>query len=189
MVERSTNCVRFFRHWVKDNRQTERQGRLIGEEFDYIEIRAAGDKLNIVQRRATQKDQSDYPLEWDAYQHGKAQISQGTPLSEWPIMNESTIAMLRSFNIHTVEVLAECSDQALLGIGHGARELQNAAKLFLKEKPSRPANPPAAGVDLQAENERLAARVTELETKAAEQREKIKRQAKKIGTLKPRKAA
>ena len=188
MVERGTNCVRFFRHWVKNNRQTEQRGRLVGEEFDYVEIRAAGDKLNVVQRRATQKDQSDYPLEWDAYQHGKEQISQGTRLSEWPVMNESTIAMLRSFNIHTVEVLAECSDQALLGIGHGARELQNAAKLFLEETPSRNANPPAAGADLQVENERLTAKITELETKTAEQRAKIRKQAKKIGALKPKKA-
>ena len=189
MEERGTNVVRFYRHWKQNNLQTEQQGRLVGEELDYIEIRAAGDKLNIFQRKATPKDKTDYPREWDLYQRGQEQVAEGTRLSEWPVMNESTVAMLRSLNIHTVEVLAECSDQALLGIGHGARELQNAAKLFLEENPARSAIPPAENADLHAENERLEAKVAALETKTAEQRAKIKRQAKKIGAFKSRKAA
>ena len=189
MVEKSTNCVRFFRHWVKNNYQSEEQGRLVGEEVDYIEIRAAGDKLTAFQRPATSDDQIEYSREWDQYQRGEEQIAEGTPLREWPVMNEGTIAMLRSLNIHTIEVMAECSDAALLKIGTGARQLQTAAKTFLEQAPSRTANPPAESADLRVENERLAAKVAELETKTAEQREKIKRQAKKIAVLKPKKAA
>jgi len=49
--------------------------------------------------------------------------------------------------------------------------------------------PGDGGADLRVENERLTAKITELETKTAEQRAKIKRQAKKIGAFKSRKAA
>ncbi len=184
MVERITNCVRFFRHWVKNNRQTEQQGRLVGEELDYIEISAAGDKLNKFQRPATPNDQMEYSREWDQYQRGKAQISEGTPLSEWEVMSESTIAMLKLLNIHTIEVLAECSDAALQAIGIGARQLQDAAKAFLEleKAPPKVVIPPAENTDLRAENERL-------EAKIEQQGEKIKKQAKKIATLKLKKAA
>lgn len=189
MVEKSTNSVRFFRHWVKNNFQSEKQNRLVGEEVDYIEICAAGDKLNKFQRPATSNDQMEYSREWDQHQRGKAQISEGTPLSEWEVMNESTIAMLKLLNIHTIEVLAECSDAALQAIGIGARQLQDAAKLFFEENPSKAINPPAESADLRAENERLEAKVAELEAKTAEQREKIKRQAQTIAALKLKKAA
>ena len=92
-------------------------------------------------------------------------------------------------NIHTLEALVELSDAGLLNIGTGARQLQRGAKLFLEQAPPKAADTSAESADLRVENERLTARVTELETKTAEQREKIKRQAKKIGALKPKKAA
>ena len=182
MVERSTNCVRFFRHWVKNNFQSERQGRLVGEEVAYIEIRAAGSKLNVTHRKATPKDQQDYPFEWEAYQSGKAQMVKGTPLSEWEVMTEGTVAMLKALNIHTLETLAELSDAGLQNIGIGARQLQDGARLFLEQAASKPVNPPAESADLRAENKRL-------EAKIEQQGEKIKKQAKKIAALKPKKAA
>ncbi len=104
-------------------------------------------------------------------------------------MTEGTVAMLKHLNIHTLEALVELSDAGLQNIGTGARQLQNGAKLFLEEAASRTVNPPAESADLRAENERLTAKITELEAKTADQRARIKRQAKKIAALKPRKAA
>ncbi len=189
MVEQSTNVIRFYRHWKQNNLRSEREGRLVGEEFDYIEIRAPGDKLSVVKRPATLKDQSDYPREWELYQRGKEQVAKGTPLCEWEVMTEGTVAMLKHLNIHTLEALVELSDAGLQNIGTGARQLQNGAKLFLEEAPAKVAIPPAESADLQTENERLTAKITELEAKTADQRAKLKKQAKKIAALKPRKAA
>ena len=189
MVERSANVIRFYRHWKQNNLKSEQQGRLVGEEFDYIEIRAPGDKLSVVNRQATPKDKSDYPREWELYQRGLEQVAKGTPLCKWEVMTEGTVAMLKLLNIHTLEALVELSDAGLQNIGTGARQLQRGAKLFLEEIPSKAVDTSAESADLRVENERLTAKIVELEAKAAEQREKIKRQAKKIGTFKSKKAA
>ncbi len=189
MVEQSTNVIRFYRHWKQNNLRSEREGRLVGEEFDYIEIHAPGNKLSVVKRRATQKDQSDYPREWELYRRGKEQVAKGTPLCEWEVMTEGTVAMLKHLNIHTLEALVELSDAGLQNIGTGARQLQSGARLFLEQAPSKVANPPIEGADLRVENERLTARVAELEVKTAEHRAKIKRQTKKIATRKTKRAA
>ena len=70
LVEKTTNVARFFKRWKPNNFQSEQQGKLVGEEVDYIEIRTPGDKLNISKRQATAQDKSQYFHEWDLYQQG-----------------------------------------------------------------------------------------------------------------------
>ena len=215
LVEKTTNIAHFFKRWKPNNFQSEKQGKPVGEEVDYIEIRIPGDKLVVSKRQATAQDISQYHHEWDLYQRGMEQVAKGTPLCQWPVMEDATIAMLNYHNIHTVEALAALSDAGLQQIGIGARKLQHGAELFLEEVQAKGIETSAENDAVKAENERLVAKVTELETltkavdtsdsrvenerlvakvaeleaRMAKQREKIKKQAKKIDTLKLKHAA
>ena len=158
LVEKTTNIARFFKRWKPNNFQSEQQGKLVGEEVDYIEIRTPGDKLNISKRQATAQDKSQYFHEWDLYQQGMEQVAKGTPLCQWPVMEDDTIAMLNYHNIHTVEALAALSDAGLQQIGIGARKLQRGAELFLEEVKAKGIETSAENDAAKAENERLCQR-------------------------------
>ena len=218
LVEKNTNVARFYKHWAQNNFQSEKQGKPIGEEVDYIEIRSPKDKLNVFKRLATAQDKSNYPAAWELYQRGPEQAAEGTPLCKWSVMTETTISMLNSHDIHTIETLASLSDAGLHQIGQGALQLQQGAKLFLEEALTKAAGTSAENValrvqvdELRQENEalrvekqQLEARLAvpedtkiasleaenaELEARMAKQREKIKKQTKKIDTLKLKNAA
>jgi hypothetical protein len=54
----------------------------------------------------------------------------GTPLEQWPQMTVGMVASLKAMNVHTVEQLAEMSDQYAQQI-MGNHDLRRKAKLFL----------------------------------------------------------
>ena len=155
LVAENTNVARFYKRWKQNNFQSEKQGKPVGEEVDYIEIRTPKDKLNVFKRLATAQDKSDYPDAWELYQRGPEQAAEGTPLREWPVMTETTISMLNSHDIHTIEALVDLSDAGLHQMGQGALQLQHGAKLFLEEALTK-------AVDTSAENVVLRGQVDEL---------------------------
>ncbi len=163
MSENSTNLIRFHKKWVQDNFKSEQQGRPVGEEFDYIEIRAVGQQQQVVIRKVRTQDELDYSREWDLYQRGIEQVAEGTPLREWPVMTHDDILRLNSYAVHTIEALAGLSDAGMQQIGPGTRDLQKRAKAFLEEDA-----PKAAAVNLRIENEGLRTKVGQLEAQVAE---------------------
>ena len=133
MPEASTNLVLFYKHWKQNNKESERQGRPIGEELDYVEIRGLGQDKTVVKRAAALADQNEYHREWGLYQRGLEQVAEGTPLREWPVMTPEEILRLNSHSIHTIEALVAVSDAGLQEMGHGARQIQQRAKAYLEE--------------------------------------------------------
>ena len=133
MVERGTNLVRFFRHWVQNNFKSEQAGHPVGEEFDFIEIKGLGQPNSVVHCKVNTQHQIDYGREWDLYQRGQEQVAEGTPLREWPVMTHGEIVRLNSFGVYTIEAMVDLSDAGLQKIGPGTRALQLRAKAFLEE--------------------------------------------------------
>ncbi len=152
MSERGSNLVRFHKKWVQNNFKSEEAGRPVGEERDYIEIRAVGQQHQVVDCRVTTQHQLDYAREWDLYQRGIEQVASGTPLREWPVMTHDDIHRLKSYAVHTIEALVGLSDAGLQEVGPGTRDLQKRAKAFLEEDA-----PKAATANLRVQNAVLLA--------------------------------
>jgi hypothetical protein len=105
-----------------------------------VKIYTPGDKTKVVHRLARLEadmgippDPARWPAQWAAYQQGKTAIKDGTPLSEWARLNKQQVQDFNAMHIWTVEQLAEVSDVALDGLGHGGRSLRDAAIAFLEQ--------------------------------------------------------
>ena len=124
--------VRFEVRAVKNEFETNKQGRPVYYDQEYIQIIIPGNR-----------DVSSYPLDdqykarfKDRYNKWKnegveALSNGGTILAELPWMTKSQIAELAHWHIHTVEQLAEMSDiNAMKFMGNN--QLRERAKNFLK---------------------------------------------------------
>lgn len=105
-----------------------------------VKIYTPGDKTKVVDRLARLEadmgippDSVRWPAQWAAYQQGQKAVMHGTPLSEWAKLNKQQVQEFNAFNLWTVEQLAEVSDVALDGLGHGGRSLRDAAIAFLHQ--------------------------------------------------------
>lgn len=190
MPETSTNLVRFYKHWVQNNKKSELQGRPVGDDLDYIEIRGLGQAKTVVKRKSTAQDQNEYHRQFDLYQRGLEQVAEGTPLREWPVMTTEEIVRLNSYSVHTIEALVAVSDAVLQKMGAGARQLQQRAKAFLEEDAPKAAmaNMRVANDELRTENHGLERRVATLEATIAEMN-KQDSEVPKRGPGRPRKVA
>ena len=189
MPEASTNLVTFYKHWVQNNVQSEKQGRPMGDEFDYVEIRGLGQDKTVVKRKATLVDQNEYFREWGLYQRGLEQVAEGTPLREWPVMTPDEILRLNSHGIYTIEALVKVSDAGLQEMGHGARQLQQPAKAYIEEDAPKAAmaNMRVSNDEQKTEIERLTNENTRLQARVDELLEEDV--PEKRGPGRPKKAA
>ena len=135
---------------------SEKEGRPIFEDRDYIVITQAGGKTEFV-AEVTDKHKRDYPREWAAYQSGLKEAVVGTPVEQWPVLSKAQIAMLKALSIRSVEQLAGCDDNAIERVGMGGRDLRSKAQAWLKA-----AKDAAFVTALQAENDRLKSDVEDL---------------------------
>ena len=191
MPEKSSNLVRFYRHWVQNNFQSEREGHPVGEELDYVEIRGLGQDKTIVNRKVGVKDQLEYAREWDLYQRGLEQVAEGTPLREWPVMTHNEIVRLNSYGVHTIEAVVALTDAGLQEAGPGTRQLQLRAKAFLEEDAPKAAmaNLRVQNDELRAEKERLTNENLQLQARIVELEEHEAEKPEKRGPGRPKKAA
>lgn len=105
-----------------------------------VKIYTPGDKTKVVDRLARLEtdmgippDTVRWPAQWAAYEKGQKAVMHGTPLSEWAKLNKQQVQEFNAFNLWTVEQLAEVSDVALDGLGHGGRSLRDSAISFLEQ--------------------------------------------------------
>lgn len=141
---------RFYVQAMPDGKRSQEEGRPIFRDVEMVEIRIAGDKLNIIDTKVNDEHRQRWPQHYAAFKAGRQVATVGTPVDEWPILTASKVAELKALNIFTVEALAELSDTGLAKMGMGARELQNKAKAFLETAKSG-----AVTNRLVQENERM----------------------------------
>jgi len=103
--------IRFEARPVEDSAETKAHGRPIYKEMLFVEIRVPGDRDNIILRPITPKDKVRFAKRLEAWEKAnRAEVQDGTPLTEWPPMPKTTALEMRFFGIFTVEQLANVND-------------------------------------------------------------------------------
>jgi hypothetical protein len=124
--------VKFFIDSVHLTHESEKQGRPIFEDREFVEIIPVGDTKTVLVRESNEKDRQRFIQEYERYKRGEGEKHIGTPLAEWPAMRPSQIRQLNYLNIFTVEHLSQCDDNAMQSIGPGARELVKSAVAYIE---------------------------------------------------------
>ena len=115
--------VRFYKRPVQQEAETLAAGRPIYKEFDFVHICVAGDTLTEIDTYALANHKTRFPIQWANYQNRLGADDQevmGTPVAEWPLVSKSQAEELRAMKFHTVESIANASDQQLQRMGMAA---------------------------------------------------------------------
>lgn len=103
-------------------------------EFDRVEIKIVGDPNTYISK-VSPDHISQFPREWESYKANRPDIDYGgTDLTEIPGMTPQMATAYKLKGIHNVEMFADLSDAAALGLGMGGITLRNTAQLVLKAK-------------------------------------------------------
>ena len=158
-------AVQFYKKSLKQDIASDEAGRPIFKEFDFVRIMIPGDNLTEIDTYAQESHKQRFPRQWAHYQN---QVSShedivGTPLDQWPQITRSQAEELRGLKFHTVEAIADCSDQQLQRIGmvagmspHNFR-LKAKAFLNLANNSAEVAQREAEMQALRAENDKIKA--------------------------------
>ena len=104
---------------MKQEDESMAAGRPIFKEFDFVRICVPGDNLTEIDTYANDGHKSRFPRQWMHYQNQVAGHEQliGTPIEEWTIISRSQADELKGVKFHTVEAVANASDQQIQRIG------------------------------------------------------------------------
>ena len=158
-------AVQFYKKSVKQDIASDEAGRPIFKEFDFVRIMIPGDNLTEIDTYAQESHKQRFPRQWAHYQN---QVSShediiGTPIDQWPQVTRSQAEELRGLKFHTVESIADCSDQQLQRIGMVAGmspynfRLKAKAFLNLANNSAEVAHREAELQALKAENDKIKA--------------------------------
>lgn len=142
---------------------SQRENRLICIEEERVELVFPGNPHTKPVFKVTDEYRQRFPKEYEAFKQGQAVSPEGTPLEYWPPMTPGKIMELKHLGFRTVDDIAKMDDLSVQRIGMGGMGLRNAARAFLDD-----AEAGKLTSQLQAENDRLTARVTESEAKVTE---------------------
>lgn len=148
--------AKFYTVPVKDEAASATEGRPIYKDKEYVEIRAAGNQNNIVQRIATAMDRDRFSRQYEMFKKGQDDQVVGTPLSEVTWLTKSQVEELAYVRIRTLEQLSGVNDdvcQRMVGL----TDLKRKAQAFLES-----AEKAAPLTALQAENDELKQQVAAL---------------------------
>ena len=171
-------AVQFYKRSVKQDSASDEAGRPIFKEFDFVRIMIPGDNLTEIDTYAQESHKQRFPRQWAHYQN---QVSNhqdiiGTPLDQWPQVTRSQAEELRGLKFHTVESIADCSDQQLQRIGMVAgmspHNFRLKAKAFLNLATDS-AEVAQREAELQALKEENAKIKSETEAKLAAMQEQV----------------
>jgi hypothetical protein len=130
--------VRFYKKSVQQEQESIEAGRPIFKEFDFVHICVAGDTLTEIDTYALNSHKQRFPIQWANYMNRVGANDEevvGTPLSEWPLVSKSQAEEMRAMKFHTVESIANASDQQLQRMGMAAGmspyAFRDKAKAFL----------------------------------------------------------
>jgi hypothetical protein len=130
--------VRFYKRSVHQEQESMDAGRPIFKDFDFVQICVAGDSLTEIDTYALASHRTRFPIQWANYMNRQGANDEeviGTPVSEWPLVSKSQAEELRAMKFHTIESIANASDQQLQRMGMAAGmspyAFRDKAKAFL----------------------------------------------------------
>lgn len=163
--------ARFYTMPVPDRKATAEAGRPMFRDVEFVEIVAAGNANNIVQRRVTNEDRQRFARQYEMFRQGSDEQLVGTPLSEVAWLTRSQVEELAYLRVRTLEALASLDDSACSKHA-GLYDLKKKAGAAIQQSEGM-----APITKLQEENEKLGKMVEELEAQV----EILSKQASKKG--------
>lgn len=127
----ATLHVRFYKRAVLNAFRTREEGRKIFDDKVYVEIIAPANRLNVIDREATDEDKARFSRALAAFFAQQDQLVSGTPLSELPTLTPGQVAELNALKVFTVEQLSNVADTTVQLLGTGGQELKQRAIRFL----------------------------------------------------------
>jgi len=103
--------VRFYRGTKRDNFRSQEAGYPIEVGIDLVEIRQFGEKDSTI-HEVSGRDKARWPRHWAAYEQGREQIGDGTPLDLLFPKNPEIVATLKANHIHHIQALAVLPDSS-----------------------------------------------------------------------------
>lgn len=145
----------FDDEFVKNDFQSEIQGRVVHDHFFAVELQWPGDntktfKFRFPEHQTKNEWTERFPRQWAAFRDSKEQIPDGTPIEVWPPLDKKRVFELKANKIFTIEQIAGLSDSTGPTLGLDWRKMRDQALAFL--------NPNASAVQvskLSRENEDL----------------------------------
>jgi hypothetical protein len=131
---RDRAIAQFYIKPIKNNFLSQKEGREIWEDREYVEIIVPGDSKNIVHTAVTDAHRDRWPRSYQAFKSHMEAPAEGTPLEEWAAVGASMVMELKSHHVRTVEHLAGLSDSQLAKVcPMGGHALRDRAKRFLEQ--------------------------------------------------------
>lgn len=158
---------------VLDEEESEKVGRPIFRDVDFITIYIPGDNTLRIERPVRNSDKLQYPRLWEAYKSGHAAPAVGTSIDELTFLPASLRATYKAAGVKTVEDLANMNDAAAQQFV-GNHEHRRKAKAYLE---AARGNAPieAMSAELRKRDETIAALQAQM---VALQEQMSKRQSK-----------
>jgi len=163
--------VEFFSQPSLMELESEKQGRPIYRDQDYIKIIVPGDKYNIHVSEVSPGHKARFPLHWARYQAQQKQHTEGTSVEQWAAISKSFALELKALGFHTVEQIATASDASLQPLMGGLGWRTKAQAYISAAKDSGHIQHQAAELERQkAANAALQAQIDELRMAIEEKR-------------------
>src|SRR5580692_3058969 len=70
----------FYNKSVHNPKKSQEHGRPVFDDHIYVRVAPPGERLNVVDRPATQQDKRIWPMQWAAFEQNKDQTPEGTPV-------------------------------------------------------------------------------------------------------------
>ena len=145
--------AQFYKHAELNSFASKQAGRKIFDEKVYIRILIPANRLNIIEREASEEDRQRFAKQYRAFLAGAEQLVSGTPLSEIPGLTAAQVFELKALKVETAEQLAGLPDSTAQLLGTGGPELKRRAQVYITTRSG---------------NEALVEEVAELRRKLAE---------------------
>lgn len=124
--------VMFFLKPIRNPAKSGENGRPFFEDKTFVRIHPPGERLNIIEREATDADRRRFPMQYAQFRENAPQTAAGTPIDMLFNDRPSVAAMLKASGVHTVEQCAKLSAHAIETIGMGAQQWVNDAQRYLE---------------------------------------------------------
>lgn len=165
--------VMFYLHPELNPARSNEMGSPQYDDIVFVRIHPPGERLNIIDRKATESDKRRFPMQWQQYLQNKPQTNNGAPIDLLFPAQPSIAAALKASGVHTIEQCAKLSAHAIETIGMGCQNWVNDANRYLEvaNKGVRASQLKAAMEERDRENASLKNKIELLETELAALRE------------------
>lgn len=126
--------VEFDYHASLNRARSKQEGRPVYDNLIWVKIITPGEAQNqVIHRPSNDSDKLRWPSQWQAFQQGRQQVADGTPLELLFPAEPNIVKTLRHYNIITVEQLANLSAHGQGAVGMGAMQYVNKAKQYVAQ--------------------------------------------------------